>query len=122
MKFAEKIKNVKEKLRARLSELKTKGCRIVGYGAPAKSTTLLHYLDIAEFIDYVVDDSNLKTYRYTPNTNLFIYPTEQIYETGISYDKDKDADVILILAWNFAESIMKNNEKFRSLGGKFNLP
>lgn len=120
LEFADKMKDIKFELKARLKELKAQGNRIVGYGAPAKSTTLLHYLGIDnELIDYIVDDSPLKQNLLTPGTHIRIWPTNQIYDYGFNLSQNRDADVILILAWNFAESIIKNHSKF---GGKFIIP
>ena len=36
--------------------------------------------------------------------------------------KVKKPDYILILAWNFASSIIKKNDEFKSSGGKFIIP
>ena len=38
------------------------------------------------------------------------------------YIEIKKPDYILVLAWNFAESIIKNNKEFISSGGKFIIP
>ena len=36
--------------------------------------------------------------------------------------KEKRVDYIIILAWNFASSIIENNTDFKSSGGKFIVP
>ena len=45
---------------------------------------------------------------------ILIYSPERIYE-------DKP-DYMLILAWNFADEIMKQQSKFKEQGGKFIVP
>ncbi len=114
-KFSNQILQTKESLRKLLKEIKAQGKSIVGYGAPAKATTLMYHFDIgSEVIDYVVDDSKWKQNLYTPGKKIKILPSSIIEENPPDY--------ILILAWNFAESIIKNNKTFFEKGGKFIIP
>lgn len=98
--FAKKIENNKAKLIELLKGLKSKGKHIVGYGAPAKGNTLLNYFGIGpETLDYIVDDSPWKQGLYTPGTHIPVVGFEELSR--------RRPDCILILAWNFAEPIMK---------------
>ena len=66
-KFSENIYDVGEKLKKVLKEIKLQGKSIIGYGAPAKATTLMHHFEIGEdIVDFIVDDSEWKHYLYTP--------------------------------------------------------
>lgn len=110
-KFAQKIEENKEELKKLLSEIKSKGKKIAGYGAPAKGNTLLNYFDIGtETIDYIVDDSRWKQGLYTPGKHIPVY--------GFEHLQKNRPDYILILAWNFAEPIMKKCAEF----DKFIIP
>lgn len=113
--FAKKVDTLKHEVRELLLELKKQGKRIAGFGAPAKMTTLMHYFEInGDLIDFVVDDSPLKQGLYTPGYHIPVVPTSHLYECKPDY--------LVIFAWNFAEPIMKKNEKFRQEGGKFIIP
>ena len=75
----------------------------------------MHHFGIGpELIDFIVDDSKWKHFLYTPGKNIQILPKEFI--------ETKKPDYILILAWNFASSIIKNNPNFKDKGGKFIIP
>lgn len=114
-KFAQKIEKNKKDLNKILKKLKSKNKMIVGYGAPAKGNTLLNYFKIGkETLDYIVDDSAYKQDLYTPGTHILVVPKERIF-------KDKP-DYILILAWNFADSIMKKLKDYQKNGGSFIVP
>ena len=114
-KFAKKVQKNKLELVKLLKKLKKEKKTIAGYGAPAKSTTLLHYFDIGkDTIDFIVDDSRFKHGLFTPGKHISIVPTEQLYI--------RKPDYVLILAWNFAESIMKMHKKYKDDGGKFIIP
>lgn len=103
--FAEKIEQNKQKLRQLLQELKSKGKSIVGYGAPAKGNTLLNYFGIGpETLDYIVDDSPWKQGLYTPGTHIPV--------VGFGELNKRRPDYILVLAWNFAEAIMRKCSGF----------
>lgn len=113
--FAKKIEKNKIKLTELLKKLKSQGKTIVGYGAPAKGNTLLNFFGIgSQILDYVVDDSEYKQGLYTPGTHILVVPSSKIKETNPDY--------ILILAWNFAESIMDKLSDFKKTGGKFIVP
>lgn len=113
--FAKHIKKNKISLLKLLRKLKKENKSIAGYGAPAKSTTLLHYFGIGkEIIDFIADDSRFKHGLFTPGKHIPVVAAEQLYI--------KKPDYLLILAWNFADSIMKMHERYREQGGKFIVP
>lgn len=115
IKFADKIQDNKIKLLELLADLKSKGKSIGGYGAPAKGNTLLNFFSIGtEILDYVVDDSPWKQGLYTPGKRIPVVSSKKMYE--------KKTDYILILAWNFAESIIKMHKRYQESGGKFIVP
>lgn len=106
--FHNKILANKRHLIGILTKHKEDGKTIVGYGAPAKATTLLHYFGIgSDIVDFIVDDSPLKVGRFMPGNHIPIVRSEELYR--------ESPDVVLILAWNFAESIIK---KLRDNGYK----
>jgi len=113
--YANLVLENKVKLVTLLADLKIKGKTIAAYGAPAKGNTLLNYFGIGpEILDYVVDDSSWKQGLYTPGKRIPVVSSKTLYENKPDY--------LLILAWNFAESIMKMHDKYKKLGGKFIIP
>ena len=113
--FAQRIAAAGEKLRELIKEFQSHGKRVVGYGAPAKATTLCYAFGIdGSMLEYIVDDSPLKQGLYMPGTHIPIKPSGTLH-----------ADMpgcCLILAWNFADSIVKNNQPFIKNGGVFISP
>lgn len=113
--YAQKVYANKVKLLLLLEKLKSKGKTIAAYGAPAKGNTLLNFFSIGtETLDFVVDDSKFKQGLFTPGKHIPVVPSQQLYE--------KKPDYVLILAWNFAESIIDMHKKYQKNGGKFIIP
>jgi len=104
-KFSEEVLAVKDKTKTLLENTKKENKKIIGYGAPAKATTLLNFYQVDNnVIDYIVDDNPLKQGKIIPGVRIPIKTKEHM-------DGDK-ADYILIFAWNFADEIMKKNKEY----------
>lgn len=113
--FADDVRKQKEELVGLLLDLKKRGKRIVGIGAPAKGNTLLNYCGIGKsYLEYLTEKSPTKVGLYSPGTHIPIVADSKVFQ-------DKP-DYALLLAWNFADEIMENMQKFRSLGKKFIIP
>lgn len=114
-KFSKNINKIKKEFQDLITKLKIEGNTIAAYGAPAKATTLIYHFGIDnKIIDFIVDDSTLKQGLYSPGIHIPVYSSEKIYE--------KNPDYLIILAWNFSQSIMKKHEKFKDSGGHFIIP
>jgi len=98
--FAQQVENKKHDLRNILEQLKKGGLKVYGYGAPAKSTTLLNYLGIDNtLIEKMVEVNGLKVGRYTPGTHIPI----------VRERMEDIPDYYLMLAYNFKDEILERN-------------
>ena len=114
--FAEQTARVKRDLLATLRGLREGGHRLAGYGAPAKGSTLLEYMEIGpDLVEFIVDRSTLKQGRYTPGSHIPIVATERLME-------EPRPSHVLLLAWNFADEVMRQQAAYREGGGRFILP
>ena len=105
--FAKKIEKIKINVQKNIIFLKNKFNSIIGYGSPAKATTALNYFDISSEIDFIIEDNKLKHGKFLPGANIPIHSKNKL---------KNNSTLIIVLAWNFFETIKKNNDK---LGKKF---
>lgn len=113
--LSNKIRILNEKLNTLVYDIKNNGLRLIGYGAPAKATTLLYEFELYDQIDYIIDDNPLKQGLYTPGSHIPVVNSDVL-------SLDVVPEYMIILAWNFAEQIMKNNDNYLKKGGHFIVP
>ena len=81
-----------------------------------KGNTLLNFCGIStQYVDYIIDKTYFKHGKFTPGMHIPVFPIEKIQEDG-------PPDYYLLLVWNYAPAILKQEEEFRKKGGKFIIP
>lgn len=113
--FAERVRTLRDTLAALLVSEKAKGKRVACYGAAAKGATLVNYLDLGEgFFEFVADANPYKQGKYMPGQRIPIRHPDQLIAD--------QPDHVLLLVWNFAGEVMRQQATYRERGGNFIIP
>ena len=105
IKFYERIRSEKNNALKKFKSLKGSS---VGYGAPAKATTILNYYGIK--LPYTIEDNAAKQGKYIPGVKTKIIS---------KHEMESIPDNIIVLAWNFFEEIKANNTDLLNKGVNF---
>ena len=85
------------------------------YFSSFSDTMLMSYAGIgSEHIDFVVDRSTVKQGRYTPGNRLPILSPDTLLE--------RRPNAVLLLTWNFAGEIVRQQRDYLDGGGQFIVP
>lgn len=113
--FASRVERSREALRSLLERLLREGHTIAALGATAKGNTLLNYCAIGpEQVRFVADSTPLKQGLLTPGTHIPVRAERALY--------DERPDYALLLAWNYADAIMRRHAGYLANGGRFIHP
>jgi SAM-dependent methyltransferase len=113
--FGARVETIKRQMLEILHHLKEQGKRVAAYGASAKGSTMLSYLGAGpELVEFVVDKNIHKHGKFMPGLHNPIYDVTAIAE--------KKPDYLLLLVWNLKDEILKQQEVYRTAGGKFIIP
>lgn len=113
--FAQRVDELRLRLRTMLFDLKAQGLTIAAYGAAAKGAVMLNACGIGrETIDFVADRSDYKQGRFMPGVHLPVVAPRHLLE--------RRPDVVLLLTWNFADEILEQQAAYRAQGGRFIVP
>jgi len=110
--FQPRADRVKNDLLDFLIAQKRAGKTVAAYGAAAKGNTLLNYAGVkSDLLPYVCDAAPSKQGKYLPGTHIPIYPPSVLAENR--------PQVILILPWNIADEVMRQQHGAREWGASF---
>jgi SAM-dependent methyltransferase len=113
--FGRQAAGVKSALTAFLEEHGPGRKRIAAYGASAKGSTLLNYVGPpARVLEFIADRSPHKQGLLSPGLHLPIVPAEEL--------ESRRPDHALLLTWNFAGEILRQQAGYLQKGGRFVLP
>lgn len=112
--YDQQIRKRKEALNAYLAEALSDGQKIVGYGASTTATTLLYQFELEHKLSYLIDDNAKKHGLLSPGCHLEVKPSSILYEDR--------PDVVVILAWQYAQPILQKHTQYVEEGGAFIIP
>jgi len=115
LQYRQTVLNTAQQLRQLLGDLKKNGKRLAGYGASAKAGTISRLSNLnKDLLDNFVDDSPAKHGLYTPIYHLPII--------SMAEAEKNLPDYFVILAPNYAQSIINRRQDFLERGGHFIIP
>ena len=93
-------------LKDQLISFNKKGLNIIGYGSPARVSTITNVGKInSNLINYIIDDSPLKQNRYSPGMHIKILPRKN--------NINKNIDIVLVFAYEYFKDIKKYFKKIK---------
>jgi SAM-dependent methyltransferase len=87
---------------------------VAAYGASTTTTTLLYHFELEGRLKFIVDDNPLKQGRFSPGAHIPVLSSAML--------ATEKPDIVVILAWIYAEPILKRNEAYIAAGGRFLVP
>ncbi len=113
--FQEEVETVRTKLVSLVRGFRGEGKKVVGYGAPAKSGTLLNYCGFTtKDLSYITDTTPHKVGLLTPGSHIPVVVPDIL--------KSETPDYVLLLAWNYRDFILEKESELRSRGSHFIIP
>ena len=112
--LATTLEERKRTLLALLDESTRRGQTIAAYGAAVGLTTMLYQFGLGPYVSYIVDDSETKHGTFSPGLHLPVLPSSTLEE--------RRPDATVILAWRYADAIVKRHAAYAAQGGRFILP
>jgi len=105
--FKKKSEKISSDLLNFISDKVSKGFTVCGYGATAKSCTILNYAKIKNnLLTCIYDSTPFKINKLTPGTNIPIKDAKLI--------KEDEPDFTILFAWNHKSEILKKEKLTRT--------
>ena len=103
--FKKEITKEAQIFRKKLLSLKKKGGNIIGYGAPARVSTITNFANVdSDLIRYIIDDSPLKQHRYSPGKHIKILPKKNNINNKIK--------TVIVFAYEYFDDIKMKFNKY----------
>jgi SAM-dependent methyltransferase len=112
--YIARVNRLREETLTYLLTEKAKGRSIAGYGASATVTTLLYHFQLGNLIEFIVDDNPIRHGTVSPGHHIPVFPTSALYE--------RNPDIVVTLAWRFADQMIERHQDYLQRGGRFLVP
>ncbi|MDB4968053.1 MAG: class SAM-dependent methyltransferase, partial [Myxococcales bacterium] len=113
--FAAGVERIVADLTGLVRRLREDGKRLCAYGAAAKGTVLLNACGLGpRDLEFVCDKNPLKQGRVMPGVHVPIVAPSELSARAVDY--------CLLLAWNVADEVRREQAEWEAAGGKFILP
>ena len=104
-----------EELRDMVRLLRARGKTVAGLGASAKSTVWINACGFTKRdISFIADSTQQKLYKCSPGSDIPI-----IDEGALLRELP---DYTIMFCWNFRDEVIRNNQLYLSMGGRFIVP
>lgn len=98
--FGEEARAQIAELRSTLEQMKSQGLLVAGFAAPARLSTICNFGNIGpDLISFVVDETPIKQFKYTPGTHIPIVP--------MSHLDMHHPDVFVVFVHDYFEEVKK---------------
>ncbi len=112
--FAGRVREVKTRDVAFLDDAARRGQSVYGMGAPVKGNTLLNYFGVGpDRISRLVEKNRLRNGLLSPGMHIPVVMEDEL---------DAPPDIYYVLAWNFKNEILANNQHLVDSGVQFYFP
>jgi len=113
--FKKNVVNSKVSLYALLKDIKARGDRVYGVGAPSRASTLINYVGLDDgILDCVLEiKGSYKIGKYIPGTVIPVLDETRLFEDQPEY--------AMLLSWHIADELMPKLAA-RGYKGKFIIP
>lgn len=106
--FKFKILDIREKLIKKINFLRNNNFTICGYGATAKSSTILNFCNLSsQDIKYITDNTPGKISKYSPGAHIPI-KSNKFFRKNLT-------DIVILFAWNHEKEILKKEKKLKNI-------
>jgi len=113
--MARRLSTLRRSLREMLERARAEGHALAAYGAAAKGTMLLNWLQPEpDWIPWVADINPHKQGRFVPGVGIPVVSPARIVQDR--------PDRLLLLPWNWAAEIARDQQQWLADGGRFIVP
>ena len=112
LEFQVRAERIKDDLLSHLIDAKQAGKRVAAYGAAAKGNTLLNFAGVRpDLVAFVCDAAPSKQGMFMPGSHIPIVPPCELAR--------RRPDEVLILPWNLASEVMRQQQPLVEAGTRF---
>jgi SAM-dependent methyltransferase len=112
--FGNKAARITTELHARIATVRARGGRVGAYGTSVGCAALIHQFRLEDKLDVLFDDTPFKDRLEGPAYSLPVLHSDGVYQMK--------PDIIIILAWRYADPIIRKHGEYSRAGGVFIIP